>query len=99
MRCTTWVLGMALVLLGVGASGRAAAEEKRSGSAFDVMPYAWLPSTAGTVQVKDRTASMDVPASDLLPLLLRNAFAMAATSGRATSGGASSPTPSAASST
>jgi hypothetical protein len=65
---------MLAALLGIAilaASGRslAADEEHPPGWQFEVMPYAWLPGTFGTVEVKGRTATVDTTIGDVLTLL------------------------------
>ena len=63
----TWLLGLALALLGAGPSGPAAAEE-RSPWQFEVVPYAWIPGTFGTVDVKGRSLSFAVTVRDALEI-------------------------------
>ena len=44
---------------------------------FELLPYAWIPGTFGTVEVKGRTAHVDVTMGDLLTLLWHgDAFAV-----------------------
>src|SRR5262245_7025117 len=72
MRATIRIAALGVILL-AGASAALAAEEQTpqpaAGWQFDVMPYAWLPDTVATVQVKGRTASVDVTIGDVLTLL------------------------------
>jgi hypothetical protein len=73
-------MGLALALLAgptsrLEAADEVAAEKQQPGWTFDIMPYAWVPNISGTVQVKDRTAHVDLTADQLLNLLVRNAFA------------------------
>jgi hypothetical protein len=64
----TSVVGIGLALLAIASPGLAD-DQKPPGWQFEVMPYAWLPGTAGTVQVKERTANTDLTVSDLLSLV------------------------------
>jgi len=65
-----WMLGLALALLAVGTPWRAAAEEpskeEPSKWQFEFAPYAWIPGTHGTVNVKGRTAVIDTTVHDAL---------------------------------
>jgi len=58
-----------LALLVSASMGFAAEEEPAPGWQFDIMPYAWLPGTHGTVSVRGRTAVVDVTLGDGLTLL------------------------------
>jgi hypothetical protein len=52
-------------------------DRKPAGWQFEIMPYAWIPGTAGTLEVKEETASIDVTVGDILDLLGDgNAFAI-----------------------
>jgi hypothetical protein len=67
-----WMLGLGLMLL--GASAGIAADE-RSKWEFEFVPYVWIPGNAGTVNVKGRTAPIDVSVRDALDLATSgNAF-------------------------
>lgn len=46
-----------------------AAEEPSPAWQFDVMPYAWIPGAFGSIEVKGRTAALDVTMGDVLTLL------------------------------
>src|SRR5262245_11717499 len=64
-----WLL---LLLLCSGlcvAQSEAVAEEEPVGWQFELMPYAWLPGTFGTVEIKGRTATVDTTVGDVLTLL------------------------------
>src|SRR4029077_303493 len=56
-------------LLLVLAARSVAAEEASPAWQFDVMPYAWIPGTFGTIKVKGRTAAVDTTMGDVLTLL------------------------------
>lgn len=63
-------LAAALILLLATAPLAAAGEDGLlPGWEFDVMPYAWIPGTFGTVQVDDRTAHVDVSIHDVLTIV------------------------------
>ena len=69
------VVAMGLALLAIASPGLAD-DQKSPGWQFDVMPYFWIPGTAGTIQVKERTANIDETVGDVLSLLGHgNAFA------------------------
>ncbi len=63
----TMLLGIAILV--AAAPARAAEEEQAPGWQFEVMPYAWLPGTFGTIEVKGRTATVDTTIGDVLTLL------------------------------
>ena len=66
-----------LALLVSASMGFAAEEEPAPGWQFDVMPYMWLPGAFGSVQVRGRTADINVTIGDLLTLLWHgDAFAV-----------------------
>src|SRR5262245_40725505 len=46
-----------------------AADEEPVGWQFEAMPYVWLPGTFGTIEVKDRTATVHTTIGDVLTLL------------------------------
>src|SRR4029077_13875616 len=46
-----------------------AAEEASPAWQFEVMPYAWIPGTFGSIKVKGRTAAVDTTMGDVLTLL------------------------------
>lgn len=62
---------MALVLLLALVAPRAAtaADEAPSLWEFEIVPYAWLPGTFGSIEVAGRTAYLDTTVDDLLTLL------------------------------
>jgi hypothetical protein len=59
----------ALALLVAASTALAADEEPAPGWQFEVMPYAWIPGTFGTVQVRGRTAHVDTTLGDVFTLL------------------------------
>ncbi len=69
MRWTTRALGIGLVVLAAATPCLAAEDEQAPGWQFEVMPYAWLPGTFGTVEVRGRTADVDTTIGDVLTLL------------------------------
>lgn len=58
MTFRAWMLGLGLILLGASASPIPA--EERSKWEFELLPYAWIPGQFGTLNVKGRTAPIDV---------------------------------------
>src|SRR5262249_17777138 len=72
MRETIQIVALGLTLL-ASTSPSLAAEEQTPEPAthwhFDVMPYAWIPGTFGSVEVKGRTATIDTTIGDVLTLL------------------------------
>jgi len=65
LRRAARVAALVLVL----AARSVAAEEASPAWQFDVMPYAWIPGTFGTIKVKGRTAAVDTTMGDVLTLL------------------------------
>lgn len=65
MTLRAWTLGLVLVLLMATAG---LADEERSKWEFEVVPYAWIPGQFGTLNVKGRTAPIDVTVKDGLDL-------------------------------
>lgn len=59
---------MIVLALGLPAAVRAA-DDAADAWSFEVAPYAWLPGTFGTVEVKGRTAFIDDTVDDLVTLL------------------------------
>jgi hypothetical protein len=71
MRWTIRIVAIGLILL-AGAVTTLAAEqtpEPSAGWQFDFMPYAWLPGSFGSAQVRGRTADIDSTIGDGLTLL------------------------------
>ena len=72
MRGTIQIVALGLTLL-ASTSPSLAAEEQTPEPAtrwqFDAMPYAWIPGTFGSVEVKGRTATIDATIGDVLTLL------------------------------
>ena len=80
MRATIRMAALGVILL-AGASAALAAEEQTpqpaTGWQFDAMPYGWFPGAFGSVQVKGRTANINVTVGDLFTLLWHgDAFAV-----------------------
>jgi hypothetical protein len=69
MRWTTPAAMIGLAMLAIATPCLAAEEEQAPGWQFEVMPYAWLPGTFGTIEVKGRTATVDTTIGDVLTLL------------------------------
>jgi hypothetical protein len=72
------VVGAMALLLAIAAPSFAAeeettqqqpAEQQTEDWQFEVMPYAWIPGTFGTIEVKGHTAHADVTMGDVLTLL------------------------------
>jgi hypothetical protein len=59
----------AVALVVVASTTFAADEESGPGWQFEFMPYAWIPGTFGTVQVRGRTAHVDTTLGDVFTLL------------------------------
>jgi hypothetical protein len=69
MRWTTHAATIWLAMFAVVTPCFAAEAEQAPGWQFEVMPYAWLPGTFGTIEVKGRTAEVDATIGDVLTLL------------------------------
>jgi hypothetical protein len=69
MRWSSRMAIAGLALLVSASRGFAAEEEPAPGWQFDVMPYAWIPGTFGTISVKGRTAHVDTTLGDVFTLL------------------------------
>ena len=66
-----WIVMMlAFALLGAGRAAAAAAEEP-AGWQFEVVPYAWIPGTYGSIDVDGRTAHADTGPGELLSLVFK----------------------------
>jgi hypothetical protein len=66
MTLRPWTLGFGLMLLGASAS--AVPAQERSKWEFEFLPYVWIPGQFGTLDVKGRTAPIDVSVRDGLEL-------------------------------
>ena len=72
MRETIQIVALGLTLLASTSPSLAAEEETpqpATGWQFDAMPYGWFPGAFGSVQVKGRTANINVTVGDLFTLL------------------------------
>jgi hypothetical protein len=77
MRSVILAALLGIAVLAGAVPSLAAEEEQTPGWQFEVMPYAWLPGTFGTIEVKGRTATVDTTIGDVLTLLWHgDAFAL-----------------------
>jgi hypothetical protein len=67
MRWMIRVVAIGLALLAIASLGLADDQQPPRWQ-FEFMPYAWIPGTFGTIQVKGRTASVDADIGDVLTL-------------------------------
>jgi hypothetical protein len=66
VRAVMMLLAIAMPCL---AAGEQPAEQQTEDWQFEVMPYAWIPGTFGTIKVKGHTAHADATMGDVLTLL------------------------------
>lgn len=70
-------VAVGLAFLAIASPSVGGEQKPPPGWQFEVMPYLWIPGTFGTLEVKERTASIDVSVGDILDLLFDgNAFAI-----------------------